>query len=188
MDPARRDAIDVDAEGSKLCRKAFYHADESAFGGGIVGVAGFAALASGGADQHDVCPALLPLHLRHGVLHQGEDAVEVYGYGLVPLLVGHGVDGDVFRRPDTVVADQDIERSEAIDRGLDEPIGIGCSGQIRLHRMANMGSALGNEVFGLRFRLQVVEDDPGSGTNEQANRRRTYSTGPASDECYPALE
>jgi hypothetical protein len=51
-----------------------------------------------------------------------------------------------------------------------------------------MGSALGNEVFGLRFRLHVVEDDLSSGANEQANGRRTYSAGPASDKCNPALE
>ena len=53
-DPAGSDAVAVDALADEFGGEAFGEADESAFGGGVVGVEGFAALAGGGADEDDV--------------------------------------------------------------------------------------------------------------------------------------
>ena len=49
-DPSGGDAVAVDALGDEFGRKAFGEADESALGGGVVGVERFAALAGGGAN------------------------------------------------------------------------------------------------------------------------------------------
>ena len=100
-DPAGGDAVSVDALCNEFRREAFGEADESAFGGGVVGVEGFAALTGGGADEHDVAFGVagcglglrLGLHLGYCGSDDAEDAVEVGSDGFSPLTVGHGGDG-----------------------------------------------------------------------------------------------
>ena len=54
IDPARRHGVDVDRIPRQFRGKAFDHADESAFGRGVVAVKGLAALSSGRTDQDDM--------------------------------------------------------------------------------------------------------------------------------------
>src|SRR5207248_8418030 len=52
---------------------------------------------------------------RDGALDESEDAVEVDGHGLPPLLGRHFINGRVVGRPDAVVGHENIKPAEAGD-------------------------------------------------------------------------
>ena len=110
----------------ELAGESFDHADERAFAGGIVAVQRFAALPGGRADEHEVSGGIvlfgllffaLRLHLRDGVLDESEDAVEIYGHGLAPLLGRHFVNRRVVGRPDAVISHQNVQPAKAGEGG-----------------------------------------------------------------------
>ena len=59
--------------------------------------------------------AALRFHLRYCVLDQAEDAVDIYGDGAVPLVVGQAIDRGIFGRPYSVIGYKDVEASEGLD-------------------------------------------------------------------------
>src|SRR5207248_11548381 len=61
---------------------------------------------------------------RDGALDESEDAVEVDGHGLPPLLGRHFINGRVVGRPDAVVGHENIKPAEAGDGGLHQFLGI----------------------------------------------------------------
>src|ERR1700693_1484225 len=119
-----------------------------------------AALAAGGADEHDMSGggtgARLRLHLSHRMLDQAEDGVKVDGKSIAPLLVAHLLDGDVFGRPDAVIGHENVEASKML-----HDFGHQRAGRVWIIKLGGEGmtvfAAFFGETFGLRLRLLIAE-------------------------------
>src|SRR6266566_6382490 len=162
-DPAGGDAVAVNALADEFGGEALGEADESALGGGVVGVEGLASLAGGGTDEDNV--AADSIHCRLG-LHLGdcgadyaEDAVEVGAEGVSPLGGCHGGDGGVVGGPDAVVQDGAVQAAEGGYGSGDEGLAIFRGGEGLLDGAAELGaSALLDEGLGLLGGGAVAED------------------------------
>jgi len=123
---------------------------------------GLTALAGGGADENDMprgsALARLIFHLLNGMLGQGENRIQIDAESVAPLRVGHLIDAGIFGGPDTVIGNQDIEASEALDRGSDQIAGGFRTREIAGKRMTAIGAAFLNELPRLGCSLLVVEN------------------------------
>src|SRR5207245_7706246 len=158
-----------------------------AFGGGVVGVEGFAALAGGGADEDDVAADCvdcgLRLHLSNCGADYAEDAVEVGAQGVSPLGGCHRGDGGVVRGPDAVVEDGAVKAAKGGYRGGDEGLAVFGGEEGLLDGAAQLWvSALLDEGFRLAGGGAVAEDDFGAGLTEEADRGGADSAGASGDE------
>jgi hypothetical protein len=195
-DPAGGDAVAVDALADEFCGEGFGEADEGAFGGGVVGMESFAALAGGGADEDDVASGggsrlgvRLGFHLGHGGADDTEDAVEVGAEGAAPLVGGHLRDGGVVRRPDAMVEDGAVDTAEGGGGGDDEGFAVFRGVEGLVDGAAEVGtSALGDEGFCLFGCGAVVEDDLRASLAEEADGGGPDSAGATGDEGYFACE
>src|ERR1700747_3017938 len=120
MNPSRGDAVNVNTIWRQFRREPLDHADQRALGRGVIDMKGFASLSGRRTHEYDVAtlPGLqgvLLLELCDRMPNQGEDTIEVDGDRSAPLGVGEFVDRGIFRRPDAVIRDQDIEASEAFN-------------------------------------------------------------------------
>src|SRR5580704_10614280 len=174
VNPARSNAIYVDACRSELGCESLGHADQRALARGIVAVKCFSSLAARGTDQHDMSSrsvgARLRLHLRHGVFDQAEHSVEIDGHGGAPLLVRHALDRNVFRRPDSMVGDENVESTKMFDR-----LGHECAGslwifQVRGDGMADGCAALLGHGLCLGTGAAITERYLGACGSEHSNR------------------
>jgi hypothetical protein len=183
----------VDALADEFGGEAFGEADEGAFGGGVVGVEGFAALAGGGADENDVAAdsvhQRLRLHLSDGGADYAEDAVEVGAEGASPLGSCHGGDGGFVGGPDAVVQDGAVEAAEGGYRSGDEGLTIVWSGEGLVDGTAEVGApTLGYEFFCLSRGGEVAEDYLCAGLTEEADGGCADSAGASGDEGDFACE
>ena len=186
-DPSGGDAVDVNSLPDEFAGEAFGEADESAFGGGVVGVEGFAALGCGGGDQDDVAAASrgcrLGFYLGYCSTDDAEDTVEVDAYGVAPLGGCHLGDGGVVGGPDAVIQDGAVEAAEGGDGSGDEGFAIFRGEERLLDSAAEVGAAaLGCEGFSLASGGEVTEDDPGAGLAEEADGGCADSAGASGDE------
>src|SRR5690348_15970462 len=111
---------------------------------------------------------MLFLHLRDGMAHEREDAVEVNGDGLLPLRVAEAVDRRVIGRPDAVIGHQNVEASETANGFLDERAGGLKAGEVT----GNRGSLLAeffDEGIGLGLGTLIVEEHAGSSLREETD-------------------
>ena len=74
---------------------------------------------------------------------EGEDAIQVDGDSISPLLRRHFVDGDIFGGPDAVVGYEDVQTTEAGYRGCNQWFGSVCSSEITLHSNTGVLAAFG---------------------------------------------
>src|SRR5882757_3389453 len=186
-DPAGGDAVAVDALADEFGGEAFGEADEGSFGGGVVGVEGFAALAGGGTDENDVAAdpvhKRLRLHLSDGGADYAEDAVEVGAEGASPLGSCHGGDGGFVGGPDAVVQDGAVEAAEGGYRSGDEGLAILRRGKGLVDGAAEVGaSTLGYEFFCLFRGGEVAEDDLRAGLAEETYGGGADSAGASGNE------
>ena len=187
-DPAGSDAVAVDALGDEFGGEAFGEADEGAFGGGVVGVEGFAALAGGGADEDDVASGV--------AVASGWDCIWATAARTTPKTLsrlmprvsaplggGHGGDGGVVGGPDAVVEDGAVEAAEGGDGRGDEGLAVFGGGEGLLDGAAEFGAAaLVDEGFGLLGGGAVAEDDLCAGLTEEADGGCADSAGASGDE------
>src|SRR5215472_10542984 len=125
---------------------------------------GFPTLAGSGADQDHMTARCLLLHLGRTVLNQAKDAVEIDGERCAPLFVGHLVDGSVVRRPDTVIADHDVDFAKVVNCSCDQWAGGLDGGKVSLHSLAAIDSpTLLNQALSLCSCFLIVEKDLGAG-------------------------
>ena len=175
MGPAGGDAVGVNALGSEFGGERLGERNEGAFAGGVIGVAGFAALAGGGRDEHDVTAAAVfrpwaREHVGRGGVNEAEGGVDVGGNGTAPLGGGHGGDVGFDGRPDAVVDDEDVEVAEGVEDMGDEGFAVFGSREIPLDGEAGSGtSTSGGEGLSLFGGLAIAEGDAGSGLVEEAN-------------------
>ena len=186
IDPPGGDAVYIDAVGRELGRQGLGHADDRALGRGIIAVKGFAALAAGGTDQHDVSGwlafARLSFHLCHRVFHEAENSIEIDGQGGAPLLVRHAVDGDVLLRPDAVVGDEYVELTKMPDGfGDQRTSGFGII-QIRSDRVADVRAAFFGECFRLSAGAAITENYFRASSSKHTHRGRANTARTARDE------
>src|SRR5258706_15487744 len=113
----------------------------------------------------------LILHMRYGVLGNGEYSIEINGQGVTPLRVRHLVDADVLLRPNAMIDDQNIEPVKALHCGSHQTLGAFRSRQIAGDGMAALGAALPGEALRLFAGFLVVEYDLGSSLGQKTDRR-----------------
>ncbi len=153
---------------------------------------GLAALPAGRTDEHDVpgrcVRTRLSLHLCDGVLDQSEDTVEIDRQGGAPLLVGHALDGNVFRRPDSVVGHENVEASEMADRlGHQRPCGLRIV-EIARDRVADRRAAILRECVCRGTSTPITEHNLGTRGREHADRGGADAARTAGDQSYLARE
>src|SRR5256885_6042712 len=110
-------AVYVNSIAREFCAESFHHANHRSFARCIITVKGFTTLSRGGTDDHNTACRLsgtpaLPLHLRHTMLDQPKDTVQIHRDRLPPLLLGHLINGSVVWRPDAVIHDQAVKTSK----------------------------------------------------------------------------
>ena len=175
--------------GRQLGREALGHADERAFGGGVIAVAGFTALPGGGADEHDV-PAATPgassappqCFTRAKTLSR-----------LTPTVVRHcssdiwstGTSSDGQMPWLATSTSSAPKRSTAARTSGSARRG---AAEVGLHRVAEVGSQFSDQTIRLGLRAHVVEHDAGSGLDEQANRGRADAARASGDESDLAFQ
>src|SRR6185437_2727203 len=96
----------------------------------------FAALPCCRADQYYMTSGALGFHLRHAIFHQPKKTVNINGKSRTPLLIRHLVDGNVLRRPDSVVSYDDVQFAEVLDGCIDQRLCRFCCREIGLDRNA----------------------------------------------------
>src|SRR5204862_182515 len=110
---ARRDRIDVDAEGAELQRELAREGDDAALGGGVGGAAAGAEPASGDRrDVHDLAGGLA-LHDGHDRVAEQEGAGEVEVQQALPVGERQLVDGRGWLADDRAAADDGIGNGRA---------------------------------------------------------------------------
>src|SRR5919109_3415092 len=157
LHPAGRHAIDVNAVSNQFGRKSFDHADEGALGSSIVTMKGLAPLSRSRTDEHNmarnIAPAFLFFHLCDGMFDESENRVEVDGNCIVPLLRGHLLDRHIFRRPYSVIGNQDVEASESSHHLRDKFVCRGGPREIALNCRTIPFATLARQLFSGGFRL-----------------------------------
>ena len=119
---------------------------------------------------------------------QREDAVEIHGDGSAPLGIREFVDRSVFRRPDAVIGDQDIESSEAFYGLVYQIFGGFQARQVARDGGAVFLATLLDECVGGCFRVLIIEKDFGPSRHECAHCGRANPAGAAGDESNFAFE
>jgi hypothetical protein len=115
MKPGQR--ADVDVEARELLGGGLREADDAGLGRSVVRLAEVAHLADDRGHVDDAAAAALD-EVREGGVRAVEDAAEVGGDDLLPLLDGHAADGAV--AVDAGVVDEDVEPAELLDGRLDQ--------------------------------------------------------------------
>src|SRR5262249_91580 len=153
------------------------HADKRALGGGVIAMELLAALARGRADENDVTRGLpvpgLLLHHGNRALDQGKNTIEIYRNRFLPLPVWQGIDGLIFRWPDSVVGDQNINPAELGDGCRDRFRSCFRSGEIAGERNTAFRAQFAAETCCLLTCFLVGENNSSTGFN-----KRTHGSGP----------
>ena len=118
---------------------------------------------------------------------QAEHRIEIDGESRAPLLGAHLLDGNILRRPDAVIGDENIEAPEMLDDFSHQRAGR--IGIIQLGgECVTVMAAFFGESFRLRLGLLITERDLRARRAEHTNRGRANSARAASDESYFAGE
>jgi len=129
--------------------------------------------------------AWLRLHLGDRVLNKSEDAVEVNGEGIPPLIVRHGLDRFVIGRPHTVVGDEDIQPAEPLNSRAHQCRCGAHTRKVAFQSDATILAALADQPLGLGFRLPVIESNVGASSHEHPHSCRTDTTRSPGDQGHP---
>ena len=134
LDVSGGDSIDRDRAACQLSREGFGEADETSFGGGVVGLAGLTSLADYGGDVDDAAPAILD-HLGHDGLGEEKGSGEIGGQDIVPVLALHAEGEDV--TGNTGVVDEDVNTAEVGNDRLGALFDGIFAGDVERERMGN---------------------------------------------------
>ena len=122
------------------------------------------------------------------MFHQPEHAVEIDGHRATPLLVSHAVNRRIFRRPDPVVGDENVEPPELGNCSGDQFARGFWGGKLALHGVAVCRPALAHECIGLRFGGLIVEYNLRARGGKQADGGRANAARSAGDESDLGVE
>ena len=113
---------------------------------------------------------------------EAKNAVQIDGNRAPPLLVGHAVDGRIFRRPDAVVGNHDVESSKRGDGRRDQLLRRFRRRKVGLRCPAISRAALADQFIRLRPRRLIVENNLSARRGEHPHRSRADTARASGDE------
>ncbi len=165
----------------ELAGEGFGEADETGFGGGVVGLAGLSGFAYYGGDIDDAAPPVFD-HLRHDGLSHEEGSGEVGGEDVVPVFALHAHGEDV--AGDSGVVDEDVDGTEVGEGGFGAVADGFFAGDVEGEGVS--GSAGGVDGVGDFVELIQIaggEGDGCSAAGEFEGAGTAYALGSSCNQC-----